>query len=57
MGKGLISFLLAIGAGTWIYNKFMRITGSLTERSVIAATVSGIAIFLVSLLVLSKLGF
>jgi len=47
MSRGVISLLIAIGAGTWIYNKFMKYTGSLTQRSLIAAISSAIVIFLV----------
>jgi len=57
MGKGLISFLIAVSAGTWIYNKFMQRTGSLTERSLIAGGVCGVILFLVAFLILGKLGF
>jgi len=57
MSKAVISLLLAIGLGTWIYNKFMKTTGSLTQRSLLAAGISALVIFLVSFLTLSLLGF
>jgi len=57
MGKGFIALLTAVGATTYIYNKFMKTTGSLTQRSMIAAGVAGIAIFLVLYLLLGRLGF
>jgi hypothetical protein len=47
MSEGLIAFLVAVGATAWIYNKFMRTTGGLTQRSFLAAGISGIVIFLV----------
>lgn len=52
MGEGLIAFLIAVGATAWIYNKFMRTTGNLTQRSFVAAAVSGIVIFLVAWIIL-----
>jgi hypothetical protein len=52
MSEGLIAFLVAVGATAWIYNKFMRNTGNLTQRSFIAAGISGIVIFLVVWIIL-----
>ena len=52
MGKGLIAFLIAVGATAWIYNRFMRTTGNLTQRSFVAAALSGIVIFLAALIIL-----
>ena len=52
MGEGLIAFLFAVGSTAWIYNKFMRTTGSLTQRSVLAAAVSGILIFFAAWIIL-----
>jgi|GraSoiStandDraft_1057264.scaffolds.fasta_scaffold172029_2 hypothetical protein len=57
MGKGLIAFLVAIGGGTWIYNKFMKYTGNITQRAVIAAVASGIVIFFAMFIVLGVIGF
>lgn len=57
MSKGVIAFLIAIGAAAWIYNKFMQRTGSLTQRSLIATGVSGLFIFLVVFIILSLIGF
>jgi predicted membrane-bound mannosyltransferase len=52
MGNGVIAFLIAISATVWIYSKFMRSSGSNTQRSIIAAAISGLAIFLVALFAL-----
>jgi len=52
MSKGLIAFLFAVGATAWIYNRLMRVTGNLTQRSFAAAAVSGIVIFLVTWIIL-----
>jgi hypothetical protein len=57
LGKGLISLFAAAGAGAWIYNRFMKTTGNLTQRSAIAATASGVGIFLVVYLFLGLIGF
>lgn len=57
MGKGLISFLVAVGAGAWIYNKFMRYTGNVTQRAVTAAVASGIVIFFAMFIILGIIGF
>jgi len=53
MGEGLIAFLFAVGATAWIYNKFMRTTGNLSQRSILAAVVSGLAIFFATWVILS----
>lgn len=47
MGKGLISFLVAIGAVTWIYNKLQRTSGNNTQQSVTAAGIAGVVIFII----------
>ncbi|HLG91005.1 MAG TPA: hypothetical protein VI336_02500 [Candidatus Saccharimonadales bacterium] len=52
MGKGLIAFLIAVGATAWIYNRFMHNTGNLTQRSFMAAGISGIVIFLMAWIIL-----
>ncbi|HZP55236.1 MAG TPA: hypothetical protein VFB03_00480 [Candidatus Saccharimonadales bacterium] len=57
MGKGVIALLAAISGTVWIYNKFMKNTGNLTQRSMIAAGAAGLVIFIVLLIVLSLIGF
>ncbi len=52
MSNGLIAFLIALGSATWIYNKFMQRTGSLTQRSLTVAGISGLFIFFVVWLIL-----
>lgn len=54
MGNGVISFLLAAGAGTWIFTKFQKYNGgnANTRQSVIAATVSAGLIFFASFVIL-----
>ena len=53
MGPALIAFLIAVSATAWIYNKFMRNTGNLTQRAVVAAAVSGLVIFFAAWVILS----
>jgi hypothetical protein len=52
MSAGLISFLLAVGSSVWIFTKFQRYSGNNTQRSVIAAGISGVVIFLVAFVIL-----
>lgn len=47
MGKGLIAFLAAISAATWMYTKFMNKTGGNTQSSLIAVGVLGLFVFLI----------
>lgn len=51
MSYGVIAFLVAIGAATWIYTKLMRYTGGNTKSAVIAAAVSGVLIFALVLII------
>lgn len=46
MSVVVIAFLMALGGGGWIYTYFMRTSGSNTGRSLVAAAVSGILIFI-----------
>lgn len=56
MGSVIIALLLAVGAATWIYAKFMRTTGSNSRTSLVAAGVAGIFIFLLTWAITSRLG-
>jgi len=47
MSPGVVSFLFAIGASTWIYTKFQRSSGNNTQQSVIAAAICFILILIV----------
>jgi hypothetical protein len=53
MGPGLISFMFAAGASTWLYTKFMRYSGNNTKQAVIATAVAGAVIFFIFFSVLS----
>ena len=48
MSNAVISLLMAVGAGTWIFSKFQRSSGGSvnTKQSVIAAAVSALLIFI-----------
>lgn len=52
MAGWIIGLLVAVSAGTWIYNKFMHTTGNNTKTSVIAAAASGLLLFFFTLIVL-----
>lgn len=53
MSNFLIALIAAIGAGGWIYNKFQKMNGGLTQRSLTAAGSSALGIFVVLLILLS----
>jgi len=52
MSRTLISFLIAVGASAWIYNKFMKYTGNNTKTAIIATAAAGLFIFFVFFTVL-----
>ncbi|MDB5183219.1 MAG: hypothetical protein JWO47_1003 [Candidatus Saccharibacteria bacterium] len=52
MGNGVIAFLVALGAGAWIFSKVQRTTGNNTKSSLIVAGISVAVIFGVVLLLL-----
>lgn len=52
MGKGVIAFLIAISASTWIYTKLMRNTGGNASSSLIAVLIIGLFIFVLAFVVL-----
>ncbi len=46
MGAFGISLIFSIGAAAWIYNQSQRRTGGLTQKSLTAAAVSGVVLFI-----------
>ena len=56
MGPVVIALLLAVGATTWIYSKFMRTTGNNGRSSIVAAGVAGLFIFGLTWMVANLLG-
>lgn len=55
MSGFLISFLFALGAGTWIYTKMMKSTGGITKNALVVAGVVAFIIFLFLLTLTSML--
>jgi hypothetical protein len=55
VGNGVLAFLVAISAGTWIYTKLMRSTGSNTKNSLVGAAVAALLIFLAVFIIAGKL--
>ena len=53
MSNGVIAFMLAIGASAWIYAKLMRTTGGNTKSALMGAGISGVLLFVLTLIVLS----
>jgi len=54
MTNFLIAFLVAIGAGTWIYTKMMKSTGGLTKNALV---VSGTVAFILFLFLITLMSF
>lgn len=53
MSNTLIAFFLALGAGGWLYNYFMRHTGGLTKNALIASFAVAFIVFLFALGIMS----
>jgi hypothetical protein len=47
MSPFIVSFLVAVGAGAWIYTKFQRSSGNNTQQSAKAAGVAALIIFII----------
>jgi len=56
MGKGLVSLMFAVGAGTWLYSHFQQTSGNNTQRSLTAAAITGLVLFIFFFAVLSLVG-
>jgi hypothetical protein len=52
MSDFLISFLLTIGASTWVYTKLQNKSGGNSKQSIIATGVVALAIFILSFSIL-----
>lgn len=52
MNKSLVSFMLAIGVSTWVYTKMLKSTGHNIKGSVVVASVTFIAVFVVGYIML-----
>lgn len=53
MGAGIISLLVTLSAGTWIYTKLQRRSGNNTKQSVVASGVAALFVFIVVFSVLT----
>ncbi len=53
MGNTLIAFLVALGSGAWVANKFYKRTGGNTQKSVGGGVVVGVLAFILMLIILS----
>ena len=52
MSNALISFMLAAGVSAWVYQKFQKYSGNNTQQSAIATAITGLIVFIVSIVVL-----
>lgn len=52
MSNGLIAFLFAIGAATWVGNKFYKRTGGNNQKSIGGGLVAGVFAFLLMMTIL-----
>ena len=55
MNSVFIAVVFAVGIGAWVYGKFQRSNGGLTQRSLIGAAVAGVIAFIVFLTLASTL--
>jgi hypothetical protein len=55
MSAGLVSFLITIGAATWIYTQLQRRSGNNTQQSIVATVIAGAFIFIVAFVVLNMI--
>ena len=49
MNNVLIAIVFGLGVGAWVYSKFQKSNGGLTQRSLIGAAIAGFFAFLVFL--------
>lgn len=47
MSNLLTSFIFALGASAWVYNKVQQRNGGLTKQSLIAAGVCGVVVWII----------
>ena len=55
MSNFLTSFLFALGASAWVYNKVQQRNGGLTQQSLIAAGVCGVVAMIVFFTIISAI--
>jgi hypothetical protein len=55
MNNVFIAIVFAVGIGAWVYGKFQKSNGGLTQRSLIGAAVAGLIAFIVFLTLASTI--
>lgn len=55
MNRVFIAVVFAVGVGAWVYNKFQKSNGGLTQRSLIGAAVAGVIAFILFITLASTL--
>jgi len=55
MNSVFIAIVFGVGVGAWVYGKFQKSNGGLTQRSLIGAAVAGIMAFIVFLTIAGTL--
>ena len=55
MNSVFIAIVFGVGVGAWVYGKFQKSNGGLTQRSLIGAAVAGLMAFIVFLTIAGTL--
>ena len=55
MNRVFIAVVFAVGVGAWVYGKFQKSNGGLTQRSLIGAAVAGVLAFILFITLASTL--
>ena len=55
MNSVFIAVVFAVGVGSWVYGKFQKSNGGLTQRSLIGAAVAGVIAFILFITLASTL--
>jgi hypothetical protein len=55
MNRVFIAVVFAVGVGAWVYGKFQKSNGGLTQRSLIGAAVAGVIAFILFITLASTL--
>jgi hypothetical protein len=56
MSESVIALMLSVGAGAWVYNKFMNTTGNNTKTALTAAGVVGVILFIIAIVIMRSIG-
>lgn len=55
MNRVFIAVVFAVGVGAWVYGKFQKSNGGLTQRSLIGAAVASVIAFILFITLASTL--